>query len=69
MIKELRTQIETVQRNLAIANQAGLPYESHLHHARLADLMDIAARHEIDVSAWVDRSLLSPLAPAHCQSR
>jgi hypothetical protein len=68
VIKELRTQIETAQRNLAIANQAGLPYESHLHHARLEDLMDIAARHEIDVSAWVDRSLLSPLVPAQGQS-
>ena len=30
VIKELRTQIETVQRNLALADQAGLPYESHL---------------------------------------
>ena len=69
MIKELRMQIETAQRNLALADQAGLPYESHLHHARLEDLMDIAARHDIDVSAWVDPSLLSPLAPAQSRSR
>lgn len=64
VIKELRTQIVAAQRNITIADQAGLPYESSVHHARLEDLMDIAARHEIDVSPWVNRSLLPPLALA-----
>jgi hypothetical protein len=58
VIGELHTQIVTCQHNLALAQQAGLPYEVHLHRARLEDLMDMAARHGIDVSAWIDRSLL-----------
>jgi hypothetical protein len=59
MIGELRTQIETVQHNLLLASEAGLPYEAHLHRARLQDLMDIAARHNVDVSAWVDPALVT----------
>ena len=62
MIGELHTQIETVQHNLALAGREGLPYEAYLHRARLEDLLDMAERHRIDVSAWVDRSLLPPLA-------
>ena len=59
---ELRTQIKTVQRNLALAAEAGLPYEVYLHRARLEDLMDRAARRGIDVAPWVDRSRLPLLA-------
>jgi hypothetical protein len=58
VIGELHTQIVTCQHNLALAQAAGLPYETHLHRARLEDLMDMAARHGIDVSAWIDRSML-----------
>lgn len=61
MIEELRTQIQKAERKLVIAGQAGLSYEAYLHRARLEDLMDIAERHDIDVSPWVDRSLLPPL--------
>jgi hypothetical protein len=61
--KELHTQIKTVQHNLALASRAGLSYEAHLHRARLEDLIDMAERHGIDVTAWVDRELLPPLAP------
>jgi hypothetical protein len=43
-----------VQRNLVLADEAGLPYEVYLHTARLQDLMDIAARLGIDVATWVD---------------
>jgi hypothetical protein len=64
VIRELRTQINMVQKNLALANQAGLGYEADLHRARLQDLMDIAARVDIDVTPWVDQSLLPPLAQA-----
>jgi hypothetical protein len=59
MIGELHTQIETVQHNLLLASEAGLPYEAHLHRARLQDLMDIAARHNVDVTAWVDPALVT----------
>ena len=64
MVVELHTQIEAAQHNLVLATGAGLPYEAHLHRARLKDLMDSAARHGIDVTAWVDHSLLLSLALA-----
>jgi hypothetical protein len=63
VIEELRTQIKAVQHQLLIADRAGQAREAYLYRARLQDLMDIAARHGIDVTAWVDQSLLSPLAP------
>jgi hypothetical protein len=62
MIGELRTQIDTVQRNLVLACEAGLPYEAHLHRARLQDLIEIAARHGIDTRTWVDRGSVTPPA-------
>lgn len=64
MIRELRGQIETVQGLLLLAERAGMPYAAHLHRARLEDLVDMATRHGIDVSGWVDRSLLAPPATA-----
>jgi hypothetical protein len=64
VIEELRTQIKAVQHQLLIADRADQAREAYLYRARLQDLMDIAARHGIDVTAWVDQSLLSPLAPA-----
>lgn len=59
MIGELRTQIEATQHNLRLATQADLPYEACLHRARLADLLDRAARSGAGASPWVDRTLLS----------
>jgi hypothetical protein len=38
MTDELRAAIETVQRHLATAEEAGHPYEAHLHRMRLAEL-------------------------------
>lgn len=63
MIGELHNQIVACQHNLTLAQQAGLSYEAHLHRARLDDLKDRAARHGIDVSAWLDQSL-PPLEPS-----
>ena len=51
MIEELRAQIDAVREKLALADRAGLSYEANLNRARLADLMDIAARHGIDIAA------------------
>ena len=63
MISELRAQIETAQRGLVLAKQAGLSYEAHLHRARVQDLLEMAARHGIDATGWVaDRSLLPAAA-------
>jgi hypothetical protein len=50
VIKELRAQIDATRNKLALAEQAGLAYEANLHRARLADLMDIVARHAIDLT-------------------
>ena len=61
MIEELQTQIKTVQRNLVLAGDAGLPYEVYLHRVRLKGLMDLAAHRGIDVATWVDGSRL-PIA-------
>lgn len=68
MIGELRAQMEMTQHNLVLAETAGLPYEAHLHRARLEDLMEMAARHGIDVTAWADRSLLRPMTSAEGRS-
>jgi len=51
VIEELRVQVDAVRHKLALAEQAGLLDEAHLHRARLADLRDIAARHAIDLTA------------------
>ena len=65
MIEELRAQIASVQRNLALARNAGLPYEMALHRARLDDLIAVASRNGVDTTAWVDRSLLAESAMSH----
>jgi hypothetical protein len=62
VIEELRAQITAVQHNLVTAARSGLAREADLHRARLDDLIDIAARHGIDITGWVDQSLLSPVA-------
>ncbi|MCE3549852.1 hypothetical protein LWC33_00090 [Pseudonocardia sp. RS11V-5] len=58
MIEELRIQITAAQERLVAALEADEPHEAVRHRARLEDLIEIAARHDIDVSAWVDRTLL-----------
>lgn len=68
MIRELRTQIEAALRSLAVAEQAGESRAVYLHQARLRDLIDIAIRHDIDVTAWIDPSLLAPTALAPSSS-
>jgi hypothetical protein len=62
VIGELHAQIEKARHNLVLAGRAGLPYEAHLHRARLEDLLDRASRYGIDISDRVDRSLLPPPA-------
>jgi hypothetical protein len=63
VIGELRARIETAQRGLVLTEQADLPYEVHLHRAHVHDLLEMAARHGIDATAWVaDRSPLPAAA-------
>lgn len=58
MIEELRVQITAAQERLVAAVEADQPYEAARQRARLEDLIEIAARHGIDVSAWVDQTRL-----------
>lgn len=69
MIEELRTQIETTQHNLRLAIESDLPHEASLHRARLADLLDRAARYGVEVAPWVDRTLLSESTAAEGESK
>ena len=58
VIEELHAQITATQQRLAAAIEADDPYEVARHRARLQDLIDMAARHGVDVHAWVDQTLL-----------
>lgn len=58
MIEELREQITATQERLVAAMATDQPHEVARHRARLEDLIDMAARHGVDVHAWVDSSLL-----------
>lgn len=60
----LRGQVSDVQHKLALAQQAGLEYEAHLHGARIQDLLDLGVRHGIDTGAWVDPTLLDSVSLA-----
>lgn len=54
----LRSQVDEAQQAMAVARRVGHDYEVHLHGARICDLLDMAARHGIDASDWVDRAAL-----------
>lgn len=58
MREELRMQIDGVQGELRAALQSQRWDEVRLRRARLLDLVDMASRHGIDVSSWVDQPLL-----------
>ena len=58
MIEELRTQIMAAQERIVAAVEADEPNQAARHRARLEDLIEIADRHDIDVSAWVDQNRL-----------
>jgi len=61
----LRENIETTQRSLETAQEAGHPFEVHLHSARLLDLLDRAASNGVDTTGWVPEAALST-ASANC---
>jgi len=54
----LRSRIERVQEAVVEARQAGHDYEAQLYGARLHDLLDLAARNDVDTSEWVDHTLM-----------
>ncbi|MFC5102707.1 hypothetical protein [Kibdelosporangium philippinense] len=62
MMKEftttLRSQVDQAKQAMTVARRVGHDYEVHLHGARIRDLLDVAARHGIDATGWVDRTML-----------
>jgi len=58
VLEELQVQITAAQQRIVAASEANDPYEVARHRARLQDLVDLAARHGIDVHPWVDQTLL-----------
>ena len=64
VLEELQVQITAAQERILAAIEADDPYEVARHRARLQDLVDLAARHGIDVRSWVDPTLLHGGQPA-----
>ena len=62
--EELQVQITATQERLLAAIESDDSYEVARHRARLQDLVHMAARHGIDVHAWVDQTLLCGGQPA-----
>ncbi|NKE59902.1 hypothetical protein FXN61_25090 [Lentzea sp. PSKA42] len=62
---ELRNKVTEAEQTLNEARQAGHDYEIHLHGARIRDLLDLAAQHDIDAGGWVDLGLLENSGLGH----
>lgn len=58
----LRDRVDAVQEAIVDARRAGDDYAASLYHARLADLLDVAARTGVDTTGWVDSALVAPEA-------
>lgn len=54
----LRSRVERVQEAILEARRAGHDYEAELHCARMADLLDLAARNGVDTSGWVAEAVM-----------
>lgn len=50
----LRGQVDQAKRAMTTAKEARHDREVDLHVARIRDLLDMAARHGVDTSDWVD---------------
>jgi hypothetical protein len=59
---ELRRGISEAQQASVVAGEAGHPYEAYLHRARLAELLDLAEQHTVDVGELVSPTVLAALA-------
>ncbi|NKQ52481.1 hypothetical protein HFP15_06275 [Amycolatopsis sp. K13G38] len=59
---ELCHGILTARQASEEALASGHPYEANLHRARLADLMEVAARHGVDTSTVIEPALWRELA-------
>lgn len=59
---ELRRGIGEAQDATIAATYAKHPYEAYLHRVRLAELLDLAARHDFDTSGLVQPEVQAALA-------
>ncbi|QUQ64239.1 hypothetical protein [Kutzneria sp. CA-103260] len=57
----LRGRVRDAQQALRAAWEAGYPYEAGLHSGRLADLVELAGQHGIDIDGWVAPDVLAQL--------
>jgi hypothetical protein len=55
----LRGRIQGTHEKLAAAREADHDYEIYLHIARIKDLLDLAERHGVDTTAWIDPAELT----------
>ncbi|HEY3472013.1 MAG TPA: hypothetical protein VGL47_43245 [Amycolatopsis sp.] len=58
--KTLRGRVGVVYTELAAAREGGEDYACDLHAARLEELFDLARRHGIDATTWVDLDVAIP---------
>jgi hypothetical protein len=56
----LRVRVDDVAQAITEAQRGGHDYAAHLYQARLEDLLEIAARNDVDTSGWVDPAVLEP---------
>lgn len=59
---EMRRGIKDAQEASEAAVAEGRPYEAYLHRARLAELLEMAGRHEFDTAGLVSPEVLAALA-------
>lgn len=55
----LRGRVHGSQEKLATAREAEHDYEVYLHIARIKDLLDLAERHGVDTTDWIDPTELT----------
>ncbi|MFD9894080.1 hypothetical protein ACFWY9_32425 [Amycolatopsis sp. NPDC059027] len=59
---ELRRGIGEAQDATLAATEAGHPYEAYLHRVRLAELLDLAERNDVDATVLVLPTVRAALA-------
>lgn len=55
----LRGRVQGTHEKLTVARAAEHDYEIHLHIARIQDLLDMAGRHGVDTTSWIDPAELT----------
>ncbi|WP_156365266.1 hypothetical protein [Sciscionella sediminilitoris] len=53
-IRALQSQIDQAQQAWRIAVADGREHDAARHRARVQDLLDLAARHDVDTAGWID---------------